>query len=545
MKTKGALLLASLLAVVGTARADIEFKFGGQISSDIRYRLNGEEIPPAANATPFPSQQRLLKYGFSRNENLIKAQLSLTISDRIKAVADVDFVWYGYSDVNDLQSDTLHERVDPYRLEAHAAYIDIYKILPHLDLRIGRQIVTWGTADKFSPTNNVNTLDLSDPLLFGKAIANDMIRVDWNPWRDLIITAVWVPIFRPAQLPRTAPLALTDPTRPAPVQENGIRDNLLGFALLHPPTSITVNTLVPPPSIDNSQVGLRMAGRVSQKAGAPDASISYYYGRFGIPSPSFTINGPGGAVNVDLMWPRMHVLGFDVAGTSPQLGRFAGFGYWVEGAVIFPQKVEYGVYNDDPKFSVPSQHFACPPPAPAGSVCAHDPVTFKPNGDGSYTTVQSYPEAMRGTVVPSTPFVKLTAGMDYSWNKYLYTNLQYVHGFIDEFGTGVQGFARPGAKIGDQPRLEQRLGEYLVAGADVKVFNDQLLLRFFGAFKVPSILDNEPKFTAVLFPQIAWAVWDATELTVGAFIFLGDHDTKFGDPAAGASEIFAKAKFTY
>ena len=37
----------------------------------------------------------------------------------------------------------------------------------------------------------------------------------------------------------------------------------------------------------------------------------------------------------------------------------------------------------------------------------------------------------------------------------------------------------------------------------------------------------------------------ATELSVGAFVFLGDSSTKFGDPAAGASEVFAKAKFTY
>ena len=46
----------------------------------------------------------------------------------------------------------------------------------------------WGTGDKFNPTNNLNTLDLSDPLLFGKALANNMIRADWNPWGDLILT---------------------------------------------------------------------------------------------------------------------------------------------------------------------------------------------------------------------------------------------------------------------------------------------------------------------------------------------------------------------
>src|SRR5207237_4232252 len=137
-----------------------------------------------------------------------------------------DFVVYGDSDVADLDSTLYRERIDPYYIEADAAYLDIYKILPHLDLRIGRQIVSWGSADKFNPTNNLNTLDLSDPLLFGKALANNMIRADWNPWGDLIVTAVWVPIFRPAQLPRTAPLAVTTPNRPAPVQEEFIRASL-------------------------------------------------------------------------------------------------------------------------------------------------------------------------------------------------------------------------------------------------------------------------------------------------------------------------------
>src|SRR5256714_3987814 len=215
MNRIGGLLLLTLLGG-GVARADlVDIKFGGQIASDIRFRLGGEEIPPGNNPAFFPSQQKLLRYGFSRNENLIKTQLTLTLADRVKAVADVDFYWYGYSDVNDINSETLHERVDPYRLEAQAAYVDIYKILPHLDVRIGRQVVVWGTADKFNPTNNLNTLDLSDPLLFGKALANQMIRLDWNPWRDLIITAVVVPIFRPAQLPRTAPLAVTQVNRPA------------------------------------------------------------------------------------------------------------------------------------------------------------------------------------------------------------------------------------------------------------------------------------------------------------------------------------------
>jgi hypothetical protein len=519
----GLVTVAAVALCAQTARADlVDFKFGGQISSDIRYRLGGEEIPPASQVPPYPSQQRLLKYGFSRNENLIKAQLTMTLADRIKAVADVDFVWYGYSDVNDIQAETLHERVDPYRLEAHAAYIDVYKIIPKVDLRIGRQVVVWGTADKFSPTNNVNTLDLSDPLLFGKALANDMIRLDFNPWGDIIFTAVWVPIFRPAQLPRTAPLAVTEPQRPAPVQEDDIRVTLGQLALLNPPKQVQVYTMQPDPSIENSQVGLRLAGRVA----GIDASLSYYHGRWGIPTPAWASNKADGIVQVGVMWPRMDVLGFDMAGSIEKLH---GLGYWVEAGLFFPQEITYGLYND----------------VPGLSVTGHDPITFETLPDGSHKVHTNSDKFARPIVVPSTPFLKLTAGLDYSWNKYLYTNLQYVYGFIDEFGWGKSAYIRPGEGIGGLTRTEARIGHYLVAGADLKLFSDALLIRFFGAFKVPQIDDQDPKFTAVLFPQVAWAVYDATELSLGAFIFLGDRDTKFGDPAAGASEIFAKAKFTY
>jgi hypothetical protein len=515
----------------GRAAADVDIKFGGQIASDMRFRVGGEEIPPDGpnSVAPFPSQQRLLKNGFSRNENLIKAQLTLSISDKVKAVGDVDFYWYGYSDVNDIDAETLHEKVDPYRLEANAAYIDVYKLVPHLDLRIGRQVVVWGTADKFNPTNNVNTLDLSDPLLFGKALANNMIRVDWNPIGDVVMTAVWVPIFRPAQLPRTAPLAVTQVYRPAPVQETSIRNQLANLAVALPPNTINVATLLPDDSIQNSQAAFRVAGRL----GGVDLSASYYHGRWGIPTPAWASNADNKTVNVDVMWPRMDVVGADMAGSIQKLG---GLGYWVEGAVIFPQLVTYGLYND------------------MGGL--HVPITFKDtgmkdvNGNESYQIAIGSDNFQRGTVIPSTPFVKLTAGLDYTWNKYLYSNLQYVYGFIDEFGAGKQCFAVT-TTVGDTPRCEARIGHYLVVGSDIKLFSDQLLFRLFGAFKVPQIGDDpdpfnhRPVFTAVIFPQVAWAVWDATELSVGSFIFLGDRWTKFGDPAAGASEIFVKARFTY
>src|SRR5688572_20346477 len=124
-------VVLSLLAS-STAFADVEFKFGGLISADMRYRLAGAEVPSGTGAVPYPSRQRLLRYGCSRNENTIKAQLTMPVSGKIKAVADIDFVWYGYSDINDIDANTLQERVDPYRLDAHAAYVAVYRLLPKL-----------------------------------------------------------------------------------------------------------------------------------------------------------------------------------------------------------------------------------------------------------------------------------------------------------------------------------------------------------------------------------------------------------------------------
>src|SRR5687767_5995852 len=102
-------LVAVSLFIVARARADVEFKFGGQVAADVRFRMptvpvsdpvQQVTIPPGGeNNVLLPSQQRLLPYGFSRNTNLIKAQLSLSVSDKVKAVADVEFIWYGYSDL--------------------------------------------------------------------------------------------------------------------------------------------------------------------------------------------------------------------------------------------------------------------------------------------------------------------------------------------------------------------------------------------------------------------------------------------------------------
>ena len=545
--TRSLPLLLALPLFVQPARADVDLKFSGSISSDMRFRIQGQE---RALPTPTPSQWTLLKNGFSRNENRIRAQLGIKLGQKIRGVADAELMLYGFSDLRDIDSATLRDRVDPYYLEVHAAYIDVYNlfgdVIPRFDLRLGRQTVPWGAADKFNPISNLNTLDLSDPLLFGRALANNMIRADWNPVGDLQITAVLVPVFRPAQLPRTAPFALLDPLRPAPVLDQGVRTALDNERAVYVPVkdpvtgvllpagrtlTVEADVLAPEVSAANMQVG----GHVTWELLGQDMGLSYYHGRFGIPVPAWSVSTGTLDQNVtltQLVYPRMDVAGVEMAGSIERLG---GMGYWIEAAVFFPSEVQLGLYD-----AITS------PTAPRA-------MEYLPAADGRYyrSTLPVGAQGQRPLVIDRTPFPKATIGADYAFGGHVYVNIQYVHGFIDEFGGGR--VARPrkdSIDVAAQPRVEARVGDYVVAGLDLKLLNERLLLRLFGVIKLPSVdlqtrLWDDWAPTGVLFPQIIWNVFDGTELMVGSFVMLGDRSTKFGDPAAGATEVFVRGKVSF
>jgi hypothetical protein len=537
----------ALLLSAQPALADVDLKFSGSISSDMRFRIQGQD---RALPTPTPSQWALLKNGFSRNENRIRATLGVKFGEKVRGVADAELMLYGFSDLKDIDSTTLRDRVDPYYLEVHAAYIDVYNlfgdVIPRFDLRIGRQTVPWGAADKFNPISNLNTLDLSDPLLFGRALANNMIRADWNPVGDLQMTAVLVPVFRPAQLPRTAPFALLDPLRPAPVLNQGIRTALDNERSVYVPVpdpltgelipagrtlTVEADVLAPEVSAANMQFGARMAW----KLWGQDMGVSYYRGRFGIPLPAWSISTgtlDNNLTLTSLVYPRTDVVGVEMAGSIEKLG---GMGYWIEAAVNFPGEVKLALYDA------------------ITSPLAPRPMEYLAGPTGKYyrSYGQAGQQADRPVVVDKTPFPKATVGADYAFGGHVYVNIQYVHGFIDEFGSGRVARPRKDAiDVTAQPRVEARIGDYVVAGVDVKLLSERLLLRLFGVLKLPSYdlasgLWDDWAPTGVLFPQIIWNVFGGTELMVGSFVMLGDRSTKFGDPAAGATEVFVRGKVSF
>ena len=166
--------------------AKIELDWGAFVEADIRMAF-GSRV----------DQPRLIW-----NRATLGADLVVDlVPNRLRFVGDLQFTWTGFSEDTDFAGLTQRANVSPWFIESTAVYVEALDILPGLDLRVGRQIVQWGAADMFNPTNNLNSLNLEDPLKFGEVRANQMIRLDWGIGDNFIFTGVWVPVFEPALLP--------------------------------------------------------------------------------------------------------------------------------------------------------------------------------------------------------------------------------------------------------------------------------------------------------------------------------------------------------
>jgi len=104
------------------------------------------------------------------------------------------------------------------------AYVNLY--LGPLDLRLGHQIVVWGRADGFNPTNNITPFDLRirSPIEDDRRLANTGARASLNfaPFR---IEGVWMPIYRAIEPPAfEIPnfVQFDDPQYPKPELSNGL-----------------------------------------------------------------------------------------------------------------------------------------------------------------------------------------------------------------------------------------------------------------------------------------------------------------------------------
>ncbi|MCC6523413.1 MAG: hypothetical protein IT373_12210 [Polyangiaceae bacterium] len=552
------------------------FTFGGGIRSDVRFRVHEKAVGAFYDRLTAP-------LGVARNENLVNAMVSAEYAP-VKAVLDLDVVFYGRPEtLEGLEELSLLPRVNPLRFDPRAAYVEVDGLFTDgLLLRVGQQLVRWGTARHFNPTDNLNADDVEDPLEYGRQQGNLMLRIDYRVNRYLSHSGVLVPIFRPALLPETANLGWTRVDRLG-LDDAALRHRLEAEAAAAAGPLVGIPHVVreivpelPKPAFENMQVGYRVALDVARQ----HVALSYYLGRTDFPqakkrsihydaAPVCDPDEPGtctrGAlVNaLELGYPRMHAFGLNVAGAIPldELDEDAApLDYHLEAALVVPERAELEI-----------EQGALPVIPAAG------PGSYDYDGDG--IPGGPIPETVR-----RTPFAKWVVGLSYRFVPELTAGLQWVHGLPEEYGAGdfisagetvlFGGVAGPAcnavqcALTGDGTTsayevVRPRLGDYLTAELDVRLLDDALSLRTLAIFDLLGVTEDyfDPVegtrvrahhsmftpdgFSAVVVPEVEYEVIPGMGLAVGAQLKIGKERTKFGDPAEGGSTVFARAHYQF
>ncbi len=313
------------------------------------------------------------------NENRLTLKLEKK-TDRIKFYSEVWLRNFGIPEYN--RSDQLFNRniIDPFDLQLREAYVQISDLfIPNLDLKIGRQRITWGTADKLNPTDNLNPYDLEDILDFGRHRGSDAISLTYYFKNDFSLQAVAIPFFQPANLPVGMFSNALMPSIEIPID---IPINSLTTQINKPKNSV----------MESSTLGFKFKGAIK----SVDFSLSYIWGYNGIPYLSKTTVTPqliplGLDVNAELSYFRNHVFGIDMS------TEIKGVGVWVEGALFKLQ--DSLMYSN------------------VISISGLDPIQ-------SDSLILDSKE----------PYFRAIVGADYHFGKGSYINIQFMHGFIHENG---------------------------------------------------------------------------------------------------------------
>lgn len=244
----------------------------------------------------------------SINEGRLRVEYDRDIGDNMRVyvdallMADDDEFTHGF--VDDFEDDDLRRN----NFNFTEAFLDIY--FADFDLRLGKQIITWGKADVANPTNNINPTDYSN-LLDDEYIG--VVAADLNYyWNDWNLQIVGVPGFTPTRFPPVD-------TRFSLVPPGGIatiEDPLLPFALLVP----IEEPVLPSNTTDNIQFGVRLQTTYR----GWDFSVSYYDGINDIPAATarlaptpFPVEIPEAIVPV---YHRYRAIGGDFATTFDRWG---------------------------------------------------------------------------------------------------------------------------------------------------------------------------------------------------------------------------------
>ncbi|MDQ7063881.1 MAG: hypothetical protein Q9P90_06525 [candidate division KSB1 bacterium] len=405
------------------------------------------------------------------NESRLGLKFEGNPSDNLHYYSELRIRSFGFPNpqtVADLQRRD-RSRVAPWAVEVREAYIDLYGfLLDNLDLRIGKQRIAWGTADNLNPTDNLNPDDLEDIFDFGQHLGSQAIRATYY-FGDWTLTGVFIPVFTPAVLPfGDWAAAFSEPTAlPS------------GMTLVQ----FTDRLRLPEPRLgESASYGVKIAGSLLNF----DVSLSYYAGRDDLPLMSrlaiVPVDTPGQVrADAELVFPRMRVLGFDLAGSIGSVG------VWAEAGVFLPEDVRLQQTLPDPQ---------------AGLIT-------------------------RETVALSDePYVKWVVGADYTFKSGWYVNAQFLHGFLHERG-------------------RDQLQDYIALRLEKSFMHDALKLALVNlVLAIQDWRNLSENYGLAGGPSLDYKPTDALTVSLGAFLVEGRGEGLFSR-VKQLDEVFFKVVYDF
>ncbi len=429
------------------------------------------------------------------NENRLSLGFDKKFEEKAKITTDIWVRNMGFSNEHELIKVP----------EIREAKIEIYDFLiKKLDLSIGRQRIKWGTADKINPTDNLNPYDLEDIWDFGRHKGSDAIMLRYYPADDAKIEAVYMPLFQQAQFPIGVYSSLLMPEFVFPDSMAIVQKP--GYPLLPFPakTGITVDTVVL--NYFNPLMNLKNQSSFAFKAAKQffgvDFSLSYNYGYDGLPiaseanvfidSLNLIQNKTYVHVNTQLIYPRFHRFGFDFT------GNLKGVGVWGEACLIKPDKT-YKLITHLPDIN---------------QVLGFDAGIVQPQ----------IPDSV--IFDANKPWLHFVLGMDYTFSNGIYTNFQYVHGFLHERGV-------------------DDLNDYYLLRLEKKLFDDKLKLApLSGGFMIGDYNDVKNQYALFWLPELTYYPNDNAELTIGVKYIDGKGGAAFSK-LKDYDEVYLKLKYSF
>jgi len=357
------------------------FILTGLILLSFSYSASGQEDTTSGNKINWSgylqtdNRLRLKGTDFSWEEYRFDLKAEAKPMEKARFFCEVWLRSWGFSEVRNTADLVSKDKVSPWNLDLREAYVDLYGfLLDNLDIRIGRQRIAWGTGDKLNPTDNLNPADLEDIWDFGRRLGSNGFKISYY-LGDYTVEAVFIPAFTHAVLPRGDWASALSPSMELPA---GLTLRNLTDTIIMPGNKIN----------ESSTVGVRVLKNLFDY----DFSLSYVHGRDDLPLVEkifFVPTGIPGEIDIasELIFPKRHIIGADMAGTISDVG------IWAEAAVFFPEKI---IMTTD----------------------------LSALGMGVHESI----------ALDDKPYLKYVVGADYTFKNGIYINGQYLHGFIHERG---------------------------------------------------------------------------------------------------------------